>query len=267
MTPILIMQLPDAPSKQLCSHDVVTSKQHRRNNNRDFTVMAVKHMRWELLEDVQYEAMDGISRCLHLGDFDRCWKKKALIPHKLSSNVVYTDNVGKILWFSPSVAPDDHNKYGNVAFNISMQKLLCEFQFAFYYIDRLQFSTHACTRLLFSEKEYDQFDIVEFTDHGSSLKRNRWRYAATDAGFPHQVEIAIETEVDGREWLFSNCDYNAVDHSLANSRKRTGGFKPNICHRFNMFGRRCPFAYSVETTQWELDRLYYTSDSEEYESD
>ncbi|XP_018021690.1 uncharacterized protein LOC108677898 [Hyalella azteca] len=216
------------------------------------------HMEAELLDGVRYVNLDEISRCLHLSDFDRCYRRSTLIPHRLNSEIVDTRFVKPVLWFSPAMPSEYHNMYGNVSFTISMSDLLRSFSFNFYYIDRIEFDTHTSTRVLFTEKNYDNvFETIDFKEYGSPLKRSRWRHAIQcESGYSdyhsHKVEIAIEANREDRDWLYESCDLVANNHSCANiltfSNNRAR-YDPHVCHRYNLFGRPCPSNFFPEHTR------------------
>ncbi|XP_018021689.1 uncharacterized protein LOC108677896 [Hyalella azteca] len=217
----------------------------------------VKHLEAETLNGVRYGNLDEISRCMHLSDFTRCYRKSTLIPHRLGSKVVDTDSVDSVLWFAPALPPEEHNMYGNVSFTISMCELNARFSFNFYYIDRIEFATHTSTRVLFTEHDYDNvFEVVDFKEYGSPLKRSRWRHAIQcESGHSyehdHRVEIAIEADKENRDWLFRNCKLIANNHSSANtpthSKKRP--YEKSYCHRHNFFGDHCPSDFSTKQTR------------------
>ena len=180
----------------------------------------------------------------------------------------------QILWFAPMKDLSEHNFYGNVSFTLNMMRIVNHFGSKMYYIDSFVYKTHTATRLLLTKRDYDYtFKPVDLYEEGSPLKRHRWRHASTcyskySPVHPHEVEVAIEVDIEDCRWLYRECKVAVNNHICANTKKpRTNSFRPHQCHRFNYFGVECPFDYD-EFSAGVVLRSHYpelvASDESEY---
>ena len=171
----------------------------------------------------------------------------------------------------------EHNFYGNVSFSMDMMKIVNYFDSNMYYIDSLEYKTHTATRVLLTDKDYDNtLKTVDLYEEGSPLKRHRWRHASTcyskySPVHPHEVEVAIEVDKEDCRWLYEECDVEVNNHSCANMKKPgTNSYNPHQCHRFNTFGMKCPYDYD-EFSAHVVFRSHYPdlieSDDSQYYTD
>lgn len=180
-----------------------------------------------------------------------------------------------MLWFGPERDLSEHNMYGNVSFTMDMCRLLSRFGSSFYYLDSLEYKTHIATRVLLSDQDYDCFDYVDFRKHGSPLKRKKWRSVVScysekyGYNHPHEVEIGIEVDKDDCKWLFNNCSVESNDHSEANTKSTGRRYVPHVCHRYNLFGKKCPYALTEYDAQRKIEEYFpdLLDDDEEEDHD
>ena len=154
----------------------------------------------------------------------------------------------QVLWFGPSRSSlNDHNWYGNVSFQISMNQLCYKFGTNFFYIDKQELSTHTATRLVLASSEtLNGFNRVDLHEVGSPLQFDwgSWKYVSQCESayglLPHELEIGIQADEEECKWLYQNCSVEGNDHSDVN-KFDICRFEPHKCHRYNTFSKTCPF--------------------------
>ena len=154
-----------------------------------------------------------------------------------------------MLWFGPSLSPEQHNKYGNISFTISIDRLLKRFGNHFFYLDQSLFASHTCTRLFLpKDPGISSLNYVDIFSDESILRQvgDKWQHVSKWQGSSlHELELAIEVNSDDCSWLYHQCILEPTEHSLANS-KRLSFFRydSQICHHYNNYNLHCPNDYS-----------------------
>lgn len=216
--------------------------------------MSSSHTLARPLNGPDYEDFSAIGRSLHFEDFLTCWKRRALVPHPIKSRPQYVPRSLQVLWFAPAKKPTEHNFYGNVTFAISFAKVRARLGEKFYYIDQSVYNTHVVTRIILSRNNLT-YETVDFNDFntGSPMVRgtpSNWHHAARcnsaasryNQSKPHELEIGLHVTSEDCVWFFRNCTIHANNHSNANSGSH------HVCHRYNTFGRTCPYSLTNEVT-------------------
>jgi len=163
----------------------------------------------------------------------------------------------------------NHNWYGNVTFQISMNKVAYKFGTKFHYIDRQEFSTHTSTRIILlddstnpSQSVYENqgLSVMSHILHGAPVMREwgSWRYVSKCTSaygtVPHEVEIGIKASPENCKWLYENCTITGNNHSECNQGV-LGSFAPHKCHRFNTFKNACPYQLTKEEADKKLESI------------
>lgn len=199
--------------------------------------------------DDNYCSFSHVTRCLHYPAFKQAYDAGHFISHDFSSADEDVDDVGEVLWFAPDVDLNEHNFYGNVSLTVSTKDIMRRFsKVNYYFIDRIETDTHVASRVLITDYEYD-LEVVDLFEDGSPLMKKPWQYLIecmdSDGDIlDHVVEMAFEVTQEDCEWLWDICDIQANDHSRANSVDGHGNYHADNCHKYNNFGKKCPFQRS-----------------------
>ncbi|XP_018011905.1 uncharacterized protein LOC108669126 [Hyalella azteca] len=180
----------------------------------------------------------------------------------LSKDAQITPSINrKVVWFTLNINPEpnEHNKYGNVSFYISMEKLAV--RFASYYLPK-SFNLldrndgpneESSSWLLWTRETIGSLAVVDLNSSFSPLQfsSGKWIYNSKYNFNLPSLEIALDvTGMNINNYLRSlyeqsivvavnHCDAvgAAADQALLTTHR-------NACQSYNFYGHACPTPYS-----------------------
>ena len=164
-----------------------------------------------------------------------------------------------MLWFSPSQASlYEHNPYGNVSFEVSMNDVASRFKYTYYYLDKIEFENRISTRIILSKKALNLTEIdmkngsapikIEDFSYKYAIRGASTTYSAVKK---HILEIGVDVDDDDCKWLYNRATISTNDHSRANHPGGMFGDRELLCHKYNTFSNTCPYPLSKD----EADKL------------
>lgn len=178
--------------------------------------------------------------------------------------IILTNKYGfiyqQVIWFSASQHLSDNNKYGNVSHTICIESIMERFGVHLYFIDQTITPSHTFTRVLLTPNSHENdLNNVGFNDYGTPLKLNPanqlWYHTTqcqnsrTLETHKHELEVAIEVNLNDLSWVYNNCVIRPNNHSKANSEIYTKDFGANHCNHYNYYGNICPSPFDEAKTR------------------
>lgn len=160
----------------------------------------------------------------------------------------------------------EHNFYGNVTYSIDFVDVIRKFGSNMYLVDQAIYQRRSYTRVVITSSNYDgKLSRVDFYDEGSPLIISGARFEhvhqcmnAAAIG-SHELQIAIEVDEAGCQWLFQHCQASGNDHSQVNipylgDKTRHDGkesnFKSYRCFKYNTAqNKECPYSWEAEEAE------------------